>query len=79
MLKSNPSWRSPRIRSELRKLGINVANSTVEKYMVRRCKPPSRAWRAFLAGHVKELVPLDFFTVSTVTVQGALHIDHSRP
>jgi hypothetical protein len=66
MSESNPAWGSPRIRSELRKLGIDVAKSTVEKYMVRRRKPPSPRWRAFLANHVGELVSLDFFTVSTV-------------
>jgi transposase InsO family protein len=66
MSESNPAWGSPRIRSELRKLGIDVAKSTVEKYMVRRRKPPSPTWRAFLANHVDELVSLDFFTVSTV-------------
>jgi hypothetical protein len=55
MSESNPSWGSPRIRSELRKLGINVAKSTVEKYMAGLRKPPSPAWGAFLASHVKEL------------------------
>ncbi len=63
---ANPSWGSPRIQSELRKLGIDVAKSTVEKYRVRPRKPPSPTWRAFLANHTKELVSLDFFTVSTV-------------
>ena len=66
MSRANPSWGSPRIQSELRKLGIDVAKSTVEKYRVRPRKPPSPTWRAFLANHVEELVSLDFFTVSTV-------------
>jgi len=66
MSRANPSWGSPRIRSELLKLGIDLAKSTVEKYRVRPRKPPSPAWRAFLANHVGELVSLDFFTVSTV-------------
>jgi transposase InsO family protein len=66
MSRANPSWGSPRIQSELRKLGIDVAKSTVEKYRVRPRKPPSPTWRAFLANHTKELVSLDFFTVSTV-------------
>jgi len=66
MSESNPSWGSPRIRSELRKLGIDVAKATVEKYRVRPRKPPSPAWRAFLANHVRELVSLDFFMVPTV-------------
>ena len=66
MSRANPSWGSPRIQSELRKLGIDVAKSTVEKYRVRPRKPPSPTWRVFLANHTKELVSLDFFTVSTV-------------
>jgi transposase InsO family protein len=60
------SWGSPRIQSELRKLGIDVAKSTVEKYRVRPREPPSPTWRTFLANRTKELVSLDFFTVSTV-------------
>jgi len=66
MSRSNLSWGSPRVRSELQKLGIDVAKATVEKYRVRPRKPPSPAWRAFPANHAKELVSLDFFTVSTV-------------
>jgi hypothetical protein len=66
MSRANPSWGSPRIRSELRKLGIKVAKSTVEKYMVRGRNSPSPTWRAFLVNHVGDLVSLDFFTVSTV-------------
>ena len=67
--RGNPAWGSPRIQSELRKLGIGVAKSTVEKYRVRRPKPPPPKWRAFLANHTKERVALDFFTVATVRLQ----------
>jgi len=63
---ANPTWGSPRIRGELRKLGIEVAKSTVEKYPVRPSKPPSPPWRTFLATHAKDLVSIDFFTVATV-------------
>ena len=66
MSAANPTWGSPRIMGELRKLGIEVAKSTVEKYRVRRPKPPSPTWRAFLANHATELVSIDFFTVATV-------------
>jgi transposase InsO family protein len=51
---------------ELRKLGIGVVKSTVEKYRVRHRKPPSPTWRVFLANHAKDLVSIDFFTVATV-------------
>jgi transposase InsO family protein len=63
---ANPRWGSPRILGEMRKLGIPVAKSTVEKYRVRPRRPPSPAWRTFLKTHVTELVALDFFTVPTV-------------
>jgi len=63
---ANPQWESPRILGELRKLGIPVAKSTVEKYCVRPRQPASPAWRAFLKNHLPELVALDFFTVPTV-------------
>jgi hypothetical protein len=51
---------------ELRKLGIEVAKSTVEKYRVRSPKPSSPTWKAFLHNHVKELVSIDFFMVPTL-------------
>ena len=63
---ANPRWGSPRILGELRKLGIPVAQSTVETCRVRPCRPASPPWRAFLKTHVAELVALDFFTVPTV-------------
>jgi putative transposase len=66
MSSANVCWGSPRIRSELRMLGIDVAKSTVERYMVKRPKPASPTWRAFLANHVPCLVSIDFFVVPTV-------------
>jgi putative transposase len=57
MWQANPTWGSPRIVGELQKLGIDVAKSTVETYRVRRRKPPSPTWRAFLQNHVNDLVP----------------------
>jgi putative transposase len=67
MWQANPTWGSPWIIGELHKLGIDVAKSTVEKYRVRLCKPPSPTWKAFLNNHVKDPVSLDFFVVPTVT------------
>jgi transposase InsO family protein len=64
---ANPRWGAPRIVGELRKLGITVAKSTVEKYRVRPRRPSSPTWRAFLKTHVSEIVALDFFAVPTVT------------
>jgi len=64
---ANPLWGAPRVHGELLKLGINLSQPTVAKYMVRHRKPPSQTWRTFLANHVKDLVSVDFFTVPTVT------------
>jgi transposase InsO family protein len=67
MAQANVTWGAPRIRNELAKVGIEVAVSTVAKYMPRRRKPPSPTWRAFLENHLKDLVALDFFVVPTAT------------
>jgi putative transposase len=45
---ANPLWGAPRIHGELLKLGIDVAQATVAKYMVRKLKPPSQTWKTFL-------------------------------
>ena len=65
MWQSNPTWGSPRIVGEFRKLGINVAKSTVEKYRPRVRKPSSPTWKTFLNNHVHDIVACDFFIVPT--------------
>jgi putative transposase len=65
----NPSWGAPRIHGELLKLGIEITKPTVSKYMVRQGKPPSQTWRTFLDNHLRNMVPVDFFTVPTVRFQ----------
>ena len=67
MSRANPLWGAPRIHGELLKLGIDLSQTTVAKYMTRRSKPSSPSWRAFLDNHLKDLVSIDFFTVPTVT------------
>src|SRR2546429_207055 len=57
---------APRIHGELLKLGIDVGQSSVSKYMVRCRKPPSQTWRTFLENHAQQLVSSDFFTVPTI-------------
>ncbi|OLC78131.1 MAG: integrase [Acidobacteria bacterium 13_1_40CM_4_65_8] len=69
MSQSNRLWGAPRIHGELLKLGINVSQATVTKYMVRRRQPPSQTWRTFLANHIGQIVAADFFVVPTATCQ----------
>ena len=67
MAEANPLWGAPRIHGELLKLGIDVSQATVAKYMARHRRPPSQTWRTFLANHVDQIVAADFFVVPTVT------------
>jgi putative transposase len=66
MCRENPTWGAPRIHGELLKLGIDIGESSVSKYLVRRRKPPSQTWRTFLENHAQPLVSTDFFTVPTI-------------
>ena len=63
---ANPLWGAPRVHGELPKLGIDIGQTSVSKYMVRQRKPPSQTWRTFLDNHVQQLVSVDFFTVPTI-------------
>jgi putative transposase len=67
MWEANPTWGSPMIVAELAIVGIEVAKSTVEKYRPKRAGPPSPTRRTFLDQHVRDLVSIDFFIVSTAT------------
>ena len=67
MSQENPTWGAPRILSELLLLGHQVAESTVDKYMIRQPKPASQTWRTFLANHVGQIAAIDFFTMPTIT------------
>jgi transposase InsO family protein len=62
----NPLWGAPRIHGELLKLGFEVAQSSVAKYMVRRRGPPSQGWRTFLRNHAPDIVAMDLVVVPTI-------------
>src|SRR5215813_12867808 len=74
--RANPLWGTPRIDSELRKLGIKVSPTTVAKYRVGQRHPPSPTWRSFLRNHARDLVAADFFTVPDGHVPGAVRVRH---
>ena len=57
---------APRIHGELLKLGFEVAQSSVAKYMVKRRGPPSQGWRAFLRNHAQDIAAMDLFVVPTI-------------
>jgi len=62
----NPLWGAPRIHGELLKLGFEVAQSSVAKYMVKRSGPPSQGWSTFLRNHLPEVAAIDLFVVPTI-------------
>jgi len=64
MSRENPLWGAPRIHGELLMLGIEVAQSTVSKYMIRGCKP---SWKTFLRNHAEAIAAIDMCVVPTVT------------
>jgi transposase InsO family protein len=66
MSADNPLWGAPRIHGELLKLGFVVAQSSVAKYMVKRCGPPSQGWRTFLRNHAADIAAMDLFVVPTI-------------
>ena len=64
---ANPLWGAPRIHGELLKLGIQVSQATVGRYMPWRPKLPSPTWRSFLHNHLTDIAAIDMFVVATAT------------
>ena len=62
----NPLWGAPRIHSELLKLGFEVAQSSVAKYMVKWRGPPSQGWRTFLRNHAPDIAAMDLFVIPII-------------
>ena len=67
MNKANPTWGTPRIIGELKKIGVAVSKATVDRYRVKRKGRPSPTWKAFLNNEAKAMASIDFFTVPTAT------------
>src|SRR5450759_5257689 len=66
MSMENLLWGAPRIHGELLKLGFEVAQSTVAKYMIKRRGPPSQGWQTFLRNHAPDIAAMDLFVVPTI-------------
>src|ERR1700730_17146724 len=66
MSMENPLWGAPRIHGELLKLGFEVAQSSVAKYMVKHHGPPSQGWKTFLRNHAPDIAAMDLFVVPTI-------------
>src|SRR5471032_324372 len=57
----NPLWGAPRIHGELLKLGFEIAQSSIAKYMVKWHGSPSQGWRTFLHNHAPDIAAMDLF------------------
>src|SRR5438270_1570255 len=78
---ANPLWGAPRIHGELLKLGINVGQTSVAKYMARRRRPPSQGWRTFLLNHADGIASIELVVVPTISFRllyGLLVLGHDR-
>ena len=78
---ANPLWGAPRIHGELLKLGIDVGQTTVAKYMARGRRPPSQGWKTFLHNHAAGIASMDLFVVPTISFRllyGLLILQHDR-
>jgi hypothetical protein len=75
----NPLWGAPRIHGELLKLGFEVAQSSVAKYMIKRPTSPSQqGWLTFLHNHSTQIAAMDLFVVPSVTFGDALRFHHPQ-
>ena len=78
---ANPLWGAPRIHGELLKLGIDIGQTSVAKYMARRRGPPSQGWKTFLNNHADGIAAMDLFVVRTISFRllyGLLIMGHGR-
>jgi transposase InsO family protein len=78
---ANPLWGAPRIHGELLKLGVDVGQTSVAKYMARRRGPPSQGWKTFFRNHADGIVAMDLFVVPTISFRllyGLLIMGHDR-
>ena len=68
MAEANVGWGAPRIHGELIKLGIDISERSVSRFLLPKPrKPPSQTWRTFLDNHLGSMMSIDFLTVPTAT------------
>lgn len=67
MVRKNPLWGAPRIHGELLKLGFDVSQSTVSKYLSRIYRPSGQSWKTFIQNHKDAIAAVDLFVVPSVS------------
>lgn len=66
LARENPLWGAPRIHGELLKLGFDVSQSTISKYLSRVYRPSGQSWKTFMRSHKDAIAAVDLFVVPTV-------------
>ena len=69
MSRQNSLWGEPRIHGELLKLGFELAESTVSKYMAKQRGPSSQGWQTFLRNHADAIAGIDLCVVPSLTFE----------
>ena len=70
----NPMWGVPRIHGEMLKLGYEISESTVMRYMPKmKDNSTGQSWKTFLKNHSSEIISLDYFCVPTISYK-LLHV-----
>ncbi len=83
MQKEDPTWSAQRIQGELVKLGLDVSDNTVAKYMRKPKTDPEKRprWLTFLRNHAKHIVGIDFLVARTIffkSIHVYIAISHDR-
>jgi hypothetical protein len=72
--RQNPLWGTPRVHGELLRLGLDIGETSVSRYLVRRCRPLSHTWRAFFDNHLKTMVSVGLLYGANDSVPGAVRV-----
>ncbi len=75
---ANPLWGAPRIHGELLKLGIEIGQTSVGKYMARHRKLPSQGGKTFLRNHADGIASMDLLRRSDTLISAALWLADSQ-
>jgi hypothetical protein len=78
---ANPLWGAPRIHGEILKLDIDIGQTSVARYMIRRRDPPFQGWRTFFRNHADGIAAMDLFVVPAISFRllyGLLIMGHGR-
>jgi putative transposase len=79
MSAANPLWGAPKIHGELLKLGIEISQATVSRYMPRQKTKPSQSWKTFLDNHVRDLASINLYMAAAQHSARRLGVLPPRP